>query len=663
MLPSEKVVSKGDPPFADKNEVILESLSEGVCHINASGKIAYANTSAARMLNQTKQELLGKYYSEAFFGKDKRSFSNDEVFCPIFFTLDSGETSHVNKDTFLRNDKTALHVEYMCVALAQGDDEGGIVISFQDIAERHEAEIALSEARDAAVDAARTKAAFLANMSHEIRTPLNGIVGTTELLLESDLSADQRHYAQMLRKSTDLLRHIVNDILDYSKIEAGRTRLEGVDFDISDLMAEIRDLFAPSADKKRLKLTVEIAEDIPSPLQADTNKIRQILNNLVNNAIKFTSSGSVSIGVAMGELEPDSDSVVLKFSVSDTGIGIEKEAQSKLFQPFEQADDSTTRLFGGTGLGLAISKKFVELLGGEIGVESDAGKGSTFWFTVEAKIADEAKSTQQPGQTAKALEEDVRDSDLRILVVEDNQINREVTIKMLQQMGLAAEWAENGLKSVDMVSENEFDLIFMDCQMPVMDGFEATRKIRQNPEKTGHPKIIALTASTAIEDSIKCLDAGMDDYLSKPFTKNDLTSVISGHFQLKGQSENLDFESEFLQHSLSDIVKPSTLENFREIESNGDKEFTKEILDLFAKHTEEQLDEIWVAFSKEDLDDLEKRAHNLKGSSANVGLETLQKRFEKLELMVRRKDLKAIEEQIRLAFIEFKETKQIILKL
>jgi len=661
MLPKEKAISNAGPPLADKNEIILESLSEGVCHITPDGKIAYANSSAARMLDRKNEELLGKYYSEVFFAKDEESFSDEQAYCPIFFTLESGETSHVNKDTFLRRNETDLHVEYMCVTLAQSEEAGGAVISFQDIAERHEAEVALSEARDAALEAAQIKAAFLANMSHEIRTPLNGIIGTTDLLLDSDLSDDQKHYAKMLKTSTDLLRHIVNDILDFSKIEAGRTRLDRVDFDIRELIDETMSLFRSLAAEKDLKLEARIDENIPTPLNLDTNKVKQILNNLLNNAIKFTEVGSVSLDVSV--METSNDSLKLKFSVSDSGIGIDKTAQTKLFQPFEQADASTTRLYGGTGLGLAISKKFAELMNGEIGVESVERKGSMFWFTVEAEEPDLTRPDLKNIEAVAVSEAQLKSSALRILVVEDNHINREVTTKMLEQIGLTAECVKNGLESVELVSEKDFDLVFMDCQMPVMDGFEAARKIRENAEKAGHPKIIALTASTAIEDSIKCLEAGMDDYLSKPFTKNDLTSVISSHFELKSPTQNLDFEGDFLQHSLSDIIKPSTLENFREIESNGDDQFTKEILNLFAKHTEEQLDEIWVAFSKEDLEGIRKRAHNLKGSSANVGMETLHKRFDDLERIVKEENLKATEEQIRLAFIEFRETKQVILKL
>lgn len=661
MLPKEKAISKPGPPLGVKNDVILESLSEGVCQITSEGNIAYANSSAARMLDRTKEELLGKYYSEVFFGKDKESFSEEEAFCPIYFTLDSGETSHVNNEIFVRRGETELHVEYMCLALAKSVDSGGAVISFQDIAERHEAETALSEARDAALETAKTKAAFLANMSHEIRTPLNGIIGTTDLLLASELSKDQEHFAKMLKTSTDLLLHIVNDILDFSKVEAGRTRLESVDFEIARLIDETIEFFDFSAKEKGLAIDVEIDKEVPVIIRTDPNKVKQILNNLLINAIKFTSAGGISVKVSSAEKE--NDILTLKFSVSDTGIGIAKAVQEKLFQPFEQADASTTRLFGGTGLGLAICKKFAELMNGEIGVESDAGKGSNFWFTIEATRSERVSFDQKPDHPGLTADRNLKDSSLEILVVEDNQINREVTTKMLEQIGLAAECVENGLESVKRVSEKDFDLVFMDCQMPVMDGFEAARRIRKISKKSGHPKIIALTASTAIEDSIKCLEAGMDDYLSKPFTKSDLTSVISSHFELESAPENLDFGDDILQHSLSDIIKPSTLENFKEIESNGDDQFTKEILVLFAKHTEEQLDEIWVAFSTEDLDGIKQRAHNLKGSSANVGLETLHQRFNNLEQAVEAKNVKAIEEQIRLAFIEFKETKQVILKL
>ena len=659
MFPSKNSMPEADPKTTDKNEVILNSLREGVCCINADGKIIYANSSASKLLGKNNEQILDKYYSLVFFGKDKEAFAENADFCPINFTISSGETSHVKKDIFVKEDMTDLHVEYMCMAL--DEESSGAVISFHDTAERYEAEMELSEARDAALEAAQAKAAFLANMSHELRTPLNGIVGTTDLLLESDLNKDQMHYAKMLKASTDLLRHIVNDILDFSKIEAGRIHIENADFDIFQLVNETVNLFAATASEKGLLLDSDIDENVPQYLHTDVNKTKQVLNNLLSNAIKFTSEGEVFLQVSVAGFSDHS--VILKFTVSDTGIGIKKENQLKLGQPFEQADASTTRIFGGTGLGLAISKKIVEMLNGTIGFESEIGKGSTFWFTIKAKkvtkdIISEADTVQK-----NISESNFLNNSMKILVVEDNRINREVTTKMLEQLGLKAEWAENGLQSVNLMAEKDFDLIFMDCQMPVMDGFEATKRIRENPKVKKQPKIIALTASTAIEDSIKCLEVGMDDYLSKPFTKNDLTSVIKNHFDVENLSKNLDLKEDFVQHSISEIIEPSTLESFKEIESNGDDEFTKEILALYANHTEEQMDEIWIAFSKKDLDGIKQRAHNLKGSSANVGLETLRKRFEKLELAIDQKNIKEVEEHVRLAFIEFKETKQLILKL
>ena len=637
---------------------IVDTAADAIITINEDGIIQSYNSAAEHVFGYTAQEAISQNVSLLMPSPYQKEHDGY-----LRRYLEGHASSIFGRSRELvgeRKDGARFPME-----LAVSETKVGVRRTFtgivRDISDRKQHEQELREAKEHAESAAIAKSQFLATMSHEIRTPMNGVIGMTGLLLETDLSPQQHQFAETVRSSGETLLKIINDILDFSKVEAGRFNLEGVDFEISDLVEETLGLFEAVAMKKGLKIEAKIEKSVPKIVSADINKIRQILNNLLNNGIKFTSKGRVSLQVS--SIASEKDSEMLKFAVSDTGIGIQKEIQSNLFQPFQQADSSTTRLFGGTGLGLAICKKFVELMNGEIGVESEIDKGSTFWFTIEAKIPTHEKAKEELVDSNPVSLTEVKNSDLKVLVVEDNFINREITTKMLEQIGLRAKCVENGLESLNSVSDEAFDLVLMDCQMPVMDGFEATKKIRANSKLEKQPKIIALTASSAIEDSIKCLEVGMDDYLPKPFTKNDLAGLVASHFGLESPSKNLDFEGDFIQHSLSDIIKPATLENFREIESNGDNQFTKEILVLFSKHTEEQLDEIWVLFSGNDFDGIKRRAHNLKGSSANVGIERLHKRFENMEQQAEQGDVKAIEEQIRLAFIEFKETKNIILGL
>jgi two-component system sensor histidine kinase/response regulator len=400
-----------------------------------------------------------------------------------------------------------------------------------------------NEMATAAQTANQAKSEFLANMSHEIRTPMNGVIGMAELLLDGPLNTQQRDGAKTILDSARALLTVINDILDFSKIEAGKLELEMSPIDIRDLSEDVVHLIATQAHTKGLEVTAHIDPAVPEMVRGDSGRLRQVLINLCGNAVKFTHRGEVALDVKVAA--EDAESMTLRFEVRDTGIGIPANRLDNLFQPFSQVDTSTTRRFGGTGLGLSIVKRLAKLMGGEAGVESREGLGSTFWFTARlAIISATAQATvalsgraadwhtrTQPIVNSQQLSAQRGREKRRILLAEDNAVNEKVACRTLEKLGYRVDAVRNGRDAVTAWETGRYDLILMDCQMPVLDGYEATREIRSRESGGRHTPIVALTAHAMKDDDLKCKAAGMDDYITKPIDRERLDSCLERHLR------------------------------------------------------------------------------------------------------------------------------------
>jgi PAS domain S-box-containing protein len=506
--------------------IIGETSIDTMITFNSHGTILNINPAAVRMFGFHEEELLGH--------------SVRSLIPAIFEDTDKGlkirEPYLVDKLSDvkpIRKDGSTFHAEIQ-IGKAWIDEDQIYACTISDITERKKAEKAMLQAKEEAELAARVKTEFLAMMSHEIRTPMNGIIGMTDLLADSGLNPEQLEYAEIVRKSSDALMTVINDILDFSKIESGKMELEEVPLELNALIEETFDLFTAKIREKELILEYYLDPKLPHYILGDVTRLRQILINLVGNAVKFTEQGVIYVLVNF--LSQQEDLLEIEFIVKDTGIGITPQQVEHLFKPFSQLDSSMTRKYGGTGLGLAICKTLVELMKGTIRTEQHAEAGATFVFTIQAKpFYYIGREHDFSGQKAIDNQPSIAMGSLHIIVAEDHDINQKLLLRILQKLGHSVQLAENGQQVLDLLKHTKFDLILMDLQMPVMDGFQTTKAIIENVQNGEIPKIIAVTASAAQADIDQCTALGMAAFIKKPFKMKSIQQVLEHHFTVSEQ--------------------------------------------------------------------------------------------------------------------------------
>ena len=559
---------------------------------------------------EDRQETLARgqaYVGEMLlYKKNKEPYWVDVSIVPLF--NNSGKITNFaafGKDVTFRKKAEEIHEQFL-TQLRRANERNEIITK--------ELQISLAKAEEAN----KAKSDFLANMSHEIRTPMNGVLGMAHLLADTPMSEEQKGFVSAITGSAEALRALLNDILDLSRIEAGALALDNTPFVLRDNVEEILNLLRPLATKKGIELFSSINDGVPPAIWGDPARLRQVLINLVGNAIKFTEQGYVRLSI-----EVEDQYVSIK--VEDTGIGIPADKIKAIFDKFTQADTSVTRRYGGTGLGLAITRQLVAMMGGEIGVDSVDGKGSTFWFTLPLKEATaedlQIANNAFNGQNNKARKRiNVKDS--RILIVEDTPINQIFARKLLLKFGFERiDLAENGIEALDVTKETHYDLILMDCQMPHLDGYEATGRIREREgESGGHTPIVAMTANAMIGDREKCLKAGMDDYVSKPLHPQYLRAILDRWIIFEDVTTSIKGAED--RGNSADSKPPVDLAQLR-LFTDGDLNEERELAQIFSDQAHESISNLQNAIDTGDTELWRRASHRLKGASGNLGASVL----------------------------------------
>ncbi len=632
-------------------EYISETLGEGLYVQDINGRCTYMNSEAERLLGWTRAELISKPVNEILYKQTTDGhLLLGQDFHPTLGTKNK-VGSHYDDQYFVRKDGTVFPVEFSSQTIMRGGVVDSVVVAFQDITERKKNEEKLRQAKNVAEQANKVKGQFLANMSHEIRTPMNGIIGMTELALGTELNHEQRECLSLVKSSASELMHIINDILDFSKIESGKMNIEIVEFSLEQLLCDTIKSFAVRAHQKNLTLLLDVASAVPHRMLGDPGRLRQVIVNLVGNAIKFTEYGEIEVAVQRLDNVREKHAN-LRFNVRDTGIGIPRDKFKTIFKSFSQADSTTTRKYGGTGLGLTISTQLIRLMGGKIGLESKLGKGSSFHFILNLPIiADNAlpqnqhaaqfrelgisgsmmkpvsESNLQEAITAALVEppqqleslimrHSLRDTrrKLNFLLAEDNAVNQKLAVFLLEKSGHKVTVANNGIEALLHWHNGQFDAIFMDVDMPEMNGYEATRRIRKEEQASGaHTPIVAMTAHAMQSMRGECLLHGMDGYLSKPIDTEALWRELDRVTQcIKKDTDKKVMPS--VQLAVADFSKArQTMDEKREL--------FEEIVCLFLAGTPPHMQRIKEALTQGDADTVLRSAHSLKGMAGTFAAE------------------------------------------
>lgn len=774
---------------------VLNNLGDGVYLLDLEGKLTYLNSTGERLFGYKFAELKGQYVHDLLHHHRADGTRVLPQECPVLINMQRQHVYQSDDELFFRKNGKSFPASVSSVPLFESGKLVGVVVCFRDITEQRAIQTQLIQAKEAAEKATRVKSDFLSTMSHEIRTPMNGIIGMTDLLLDTPLDAEQMEFATIIKSSSNALLSIINDVLDFSKIEAGQFEIESINFSFNEVIDGSTDVIAPRAHEKSLSLISYVDPKIPEHLLGDPTRLRQIVLNFLSNAVKFTSEGTV---FARAILQKQMQSQVwVRVEVTDNGIGISQEAQKRLFQPFSQADSSTTRKYGGTGLGLSICKRLVELMHGRIGVESYEGQGATFWIELPFELADntddhlidatrikqklmlvlgyqeghhevyvsylnswgvDVHSCENISDTQMLLEQvkdnikpydalllaglsvdellkklcliraneqfsqvpiivcqASREANIRhellkagatqvlttpvkqstlfeslleifyheiqapsltpqivlnqimsqegqkyhLLLVEDNAVNQKIALRLLTKMGFDVDVADNGQEAFDIITTRfDYDLLLMDCQMPVMDGFTATRVIRHFELEHNRKRvpIVAMTANAMQGDRERCLEVGMDDYVSKPIDAQKLQQVL----QLWLPDSTLKIEDEKIKTVNTKLKNKTPVELARMLDLfEGDEEIVAELLEVFYG-TIETLKEKLQHTLENQSPDLKIVAHEIKGSSRNIGAEVLGNLAQELELAVPMQDWQKIAQLCDEILAELERVKQFI---
>lgn len=615
---------------------VVEDGSDIVFIVDYNGEILYHNDSVEDTLGYKSKSLVGKKFFDLILPGTLSQFRRD---------YKTSTTKRFNESVefqFLCMDKSYKYLEFNSINLKHKEKINALILDCRDITQRKEDAAELLRAQKA-------KEQFLANVSHEIRTPINGIAGMATLLSQNPTIKEQATYLNAIKSAADNLKVIINDILDLASIESGKLNFEKIGFNLNDLLHSVVDSFSVQSAQKGIALNYLLDENISKVLIGDPFRLNQILINLIGNALKFTYGGHIGIKC---QLEKENNKTQhIRIDVADTGVGIPADKLNRIFESFSQADASITRKYGGTGLGLTIVKQLVELQNGKVSVSSIENKGTTFSIIIPYSIGNAAEIEDQSSVFKGKKERQTNLKDLRILLAEDNDINRLYATSILKMWGCSADVAENGYVALEKVRNNDYDIILMDIQMPVMDGFEASKAIKMSGAPKNQIPIIALTANSSAIDIEKCLAAGMTDCIGKPFTPENLFAVLLkygehklNHFDKKQEKENID---------LSYLKKIS----------NNDKEFLKEIINSFLHNTPKAIHDIKTYLQSKNWVKMEEQIHKIKPTLTMIGMPRAREKAVEIEILTRSKgDVDTIDKlakefcaSVESALAEFKE--------